>query len=413
MRILALVWLATVACAQPQPQTKFYTYVGDIGPRHVLLAWGTTTGANTIGRSSPSHGPATVKVGDLTINEAKRNWTTVTNLEPDKEYEYEIRVRDQKVGSGKFRTWPEKSEKLCFFVIGDYGNGSNAQMRIAEKMRDEFKDHQGGDCPIRFVATTGDNIYGDLTIFGGRRNSGDEDSEWELKFFRPYEEIIRSAPFYPTLGNHDGNETESRLDLATYLDNFFFPQGALSRYYRFSYGGFVDFFALDSTVSTEKGPRSQIFARGSEQHKWLTSNLADSKTLWKVAYLHHPFFSAGPRHAAAYKMLEHFADLMNQNGVEVVFSGHEHNFQVAEESPRTRGIRFVVTGSGGELRGERVTPREMEAEAIAAWSPQHHFLSVEIDKREMTIKALGYEEIKPVGRDGKRFELPVKIKLPD
>ena len=33
---------------------KFYTYVGDLAADHVLIAWGTTAGENTIGRSSRS-----------------------------------------------------------------------------------------------------------------------------------------------------------------------------------------------------------------------------------------------------------------------------------------------------------------------------------------------------------------------
>ena len=46
---------------------KFYTYIGAIGPDHVLLAWGTTRGDNTIGRSSRAHGTATVRIGDQTV----------------------------------------------------------------------------------------------------------------------------------------------------------------------------------------------------------------------------------------------------------------------------------------------------------------------------------------------------------
>jgi len=41
---------------------KFYTYVDDLGPDFVELAWGTADGRNTIGRSAPSHGEAVVEI---------------------------------------------------------------------------------------------------------------------------------------------------------------------------------------------------------------------------------------------------------------------------------------------------------------------------------------------------------------
>ena len=57
-RVAALLFvLAFQANAQ-----RFYTYVFDLGPDYVELAWGTTGGDNTIGRSSPSFGDATVEI---------------------------------------------------------------------------------------------------------------------------------------------------------------------------------------------------------------------------------------------------------------------------------------------------------------------------------------------------------------
>ena len=101
---------------------KFYTYVGDLGPTNVLLAWGTTAGENTIGRSSKSHGPAEVRIDGRNLQVVDKNWIDVTGLKPDTEYPYEVLVNRKAVGKGRARTWAEKVyPKLTYFNEVDRG----------------------------------------------------------------------------------------------------------------------------------------------------------------------------------------------------------------------------------------------------------------------------------------------------
>src|SRR5579863_7216716 len=117
-RLLVLTILPLTCGAE-----KFYTYVGQIGTRSALLAWGTAGGAgNTIGRESSSHGRASVRVGPKT-EETERNWAVIDGLEPDTPYPYQVQVNGQKIGEGRVRTYPERADKMAFFVIGDFGNG--------------------------------------------------------------------------------------------------------------------------------------------------------------------------------------------------------------------------------------------------------------------------------------------------
>ena len=243
LKALALL----LACAAAATAQRYYTYIGDLSPDSALIAWGTTAArGNTIGRDSSALGNVTVRVGEIVMTEGNRNWVAVRGLTPDTEYEYNVHIEGKRIGGGVLRTWPAVSNKLAFFVLGDFGTGNRPQFRVAEAMVREFESRRHSENPIRFVLSTGDNIYGDG--FSNGRNTGDEDRDWETKFFRPYREINASIPWYPTLGNHDGNETEALGDLGTYLDNFFFPEGKAARYYSFSFGGgLVDFFALDST----------------------------------------------------------------------------------------------------------------------------------------------------------------------
>jgi hypothetical protein len=403
--LLILTVLPLIAGAQ-----KFYTYVGQIGTRSVLLAWGTTAGTgNTIGRGSTSHGRASVTVGPKN-EQTDRNWAMIDGLEPDTSYPYQVLVKGQKIGEGRVRTYPEHADKLTFFVIGDYGDGARAQYGIAKAMSEEVGRRRDSDSPVRFVLTTGDNIYADGTLGFVAFRSGDEDRHWERKFFQPYERVVAEIPFYPTLGNHDGNASENRADLWAYLDNFFFPENKPARYYTFSFGGFADFFALDTTDNTERGlPRAAYTAKG-EQFGWLQKALAGSHAPWKIPYFHHPPFNAGPGHTASLETLRHFVDLFTRSGVKVVFSGHEHNFQFSIQDQVTGGACYVISGAGGQLRLGNVT-RYMRTAHIAGWAAQHHFLVVEIRGDSLSITPLSYEPMKVTDPNGKGVQLPIGVRL--
>ena len=405
LRASFLALLLTIGCYGQ----KYYVYVGNLSTRSVLLAWGTTDGKNTIGRSSPSHGTATVKIAGQTL-ESRQNWMVIGDLKPDTEYSYEVSLNGTVIGTNKFRTWSE-ANKLAFMVIGDFGNGSKTQYAIAKAMLDEFTKRSGSTNPIRFVLTTGDNVYGDINnIILGAKNTGADDKDWERKFFEPYQGLLAHVPFYPTLGNHDGNETESHRDLPAYLDNFFFPDDKPARYYSFTYGdNFAQFFGLDSTLNTESGPARAQYLENGPQWKWMQEEFSRSKAAWKIPYYHHPVFNAGPRHVASYRELQHWIQFFSRSGVKVVFNGHEHNFQASEVNAASGNIRFVTSGAGGELRGGSVVGR-MRQNNIAAWTAQNHFLVVEMEGRTMTITPISWEPVVVVDPDGKPFPMPLEVK---
>ena len=389
---------------------NYYTYVGTLSSDSVLLAWGTLDGANTIGRSSPSHGEATVRIAGRTLT-SRQNWIVVPDLKPDTVYPYEIDLEGRVLARSGIQTWAAQDSKLVFFVIGDYGNGSRTQYAIARAMAQEFERRNASGNPVRFVLSVGDNIYGDINNFMfGIKNTGSRDSDWAPKFFEPYRDLIARIPFYPTLGNHDGNETENRADLPAYLDNFFFPVDNPARWYRFSYAGLAEFFALDSTMNTESGSPTAQYLNTGAQWQWMQQVIPASKAMWRIPYFHHPPFNAGPRHAASLHDLQHWVDLFGRSGVKVSFQGHEHNFQVSEANGASRGIRFVVSGAGGELRTRDVTPKMARAN-IAAFTAQNHFLVVEIEGKTMRITPVGFEPIRVNDARGTAVPLPLVVNL--
>jgi len=357
-------------------------YVGQITSNSALIAWGTTAGrGNTIGRESVPLGKAKVLIDGRNLP-AEKNWLVVGGLRPDSNYPYEITVDGRSIGKGTVRTYPEKSDKLTFFVMGDWGTGKQPQYHVADFMTREFEKRRSTASPVRFVLTTGDNIYADIPkpiAF----HSGEADSDWEAKFFVPYQKLIAEIPFYPSLGNHDGNDTEKRGDLPAYLDNFFFSNNIPARYYTFNYAGLADFFALDSTKSTLEGSPKEAYEKDGEQHRWLQAALAKSNAQWKIPYFHSPPYTAGPYHKPELSKLAHFVELFRQRGVRVVFNGHEHNFQISD-SAKTGGITYVITGAGGELRAGDISQKLAKA-GMKAFAAEHHFLVVEISGKRMEI----------------------------
>jgi hypothetical protein len=403
--LLVLMLLPLTAGAQ-----RFYTYVGQIGTGSVLPAWGTAAGSgNTIGRALTSHGRASVRVGTKT-EETDKNWAVIDGLDPDTLYSYHVLVNGQKIGEGRVRTYPERADKLTFLVIGDYGNGSPAQYALAKVMAKEIARRRDSDSPVRFILTTGDNIYADGSFGFLTFRSGDEDWHWERKFFAPYEPVIAEIPFYPTLGNHDGNASENHGDLPVYLDNFFFPQNKPARWYTFSFGGLADFFALDTTDNRDWGlPRAAYRAKG-EQFGWLQKTLGGSGAPWKIPYFHHPPFNAGPGHGASLDALRHFVELFARSGVKVVFSGHEHNFQFSTRDQATGGVCYVISGAGGQLRPGNVTTAMAKAH-IAGWAAQNHFLIVDIRGDSMSITPVSNTPVKVTDPNGNTVPLPIGIRL--
>jgi len=59
------------------------------------------------------------------------------------------------------------------------------QYKIADVMRAEFDRRRNSDNPVRFVITTGDNIYASMRMDSLLLGSGDVDWHWETKFFQP------------------------------------------------------------------------------------------------------------------------------------------------------------------------------------------------------------------------------------
>src|SRR5579864_1571074 len=184
---------------------------------------------------------------------------------------------------------PLQPRSVRFAVIGDNGTGEKAQYELAAEMA---RVHEG--FPFDFVIMLGDNIYG-----------GDGPSGFLRKFEEPYRLLLDAGvKFYASLGNHDSpNES---------LYKPFNMEG--KRYYAFTRGN-VEFFALDSNYMDP------------QQIDWLKEELGRSDSEWKICYFHHPLYSHGRDHGPDVDLRKIIEPALLENGVQVVFSGHEHDYE--------------------------------------------------------------------------------------
>ena len=155
---------------------------------------------------------------------------------------------------------------------------------------------------------------------------------------------------HPTPGNH---EYDTR-NASGYFDYFLtkgVSVGARNEgWYDFEFAGWK-FISLNSNCSRIGGCH-----QGSSQYRWLQGVLLQNRAACTVAYMHHPFVSTGLNGNTP--ELFPIMQLLYENRVEIVLSGHDHNYErFVQMTPQAvedtaRGFRLFVVGTGGrDLQG--------------------------------------------------------------
>jgi len=433
----------------PEFHAEPYLYLPSVSHKSALVAWGAfyfrtnTKGKwkivddddlkfvhpprkDSIGAQSAPYGPARVEVYDATGKMVALSKTEVANhcwvagLTPDTAYTYKVFVKDQEWGSGdrwdwsasdkalvqmgnrydnRFTTNPDPlvpAASLSFAVMGDFGVGvrkdspTRRQQKVADAMR---KISMSED--VRLILTTGDNIYAGARLMGiPIGGTGDEDDDWFFTYFQPYRYILNRMPVYPSIGNHDAEETEERDDRLQVEDNFYLRERIVSEeaagrasfcpglFYRFRYGSDIEFVCLDTS--------KEVFFRGKrlfeypKHWEFVENSFPEDRTgtLWRIPFAHHPPYCAGPQHHNT-KSMQRLIPLFERSGVKVMFSGHEHNFQHSHAD----GIDYFVTGAAGKLR--RTPPDSFASAHTVTWATDCHFLLARIEGTRMVVRAIG------------------------
>ena len=234
-------------------------------------------------------------------------------------------------------------EPYSFAVVGDFGSGLPDQKRVADRMC-AYRDNH----PFDLVLTAGDNVY----------ERGDP-ARFDEVFFTPYDCLLDAGVrFRAVLGNHDILTRNGRPELNE-------PAfGMKARNYVVRRNG-VRFVMVDSNVL---------------QRDWLRRALrAEEGDRWTIVAFHHPVHSSGEHGSTP--GFGNLPELFARKDVDLVLSGHDHNYEVTTP---LRKIRYVVTGGGGAV---------LRACGAPAWFTdvclsRYHFLYVTAGPESITVRAV-------------------------
>ncbi|MBM4371351.1 MAG: metallophosphoesterase [Deltaproteobacteria bacterium] len=286
-------------------------------------------------------------------------------LQPDAMYLYEVRDGGGVLAeAATFRTAPHWPRPFRFVVFGDTRSDQASHSMVVEAiLADEFE----------LVFNTGDMV-----------SDGEVEEQWDL-FFGIEEDLLRSKPYYPAMGNHEEDDGEipipERLFHTPSLES---GSGQMS-YYSFDYAN-VHFTVLDDFVHVN--PWYLCLLQGkvydncftAEQLAWIEDDLAKASqdpTIDHVFVLVHegPYSSKEGRTGSA--AMRDLLPLFAESKVRIIFSGHDHLY---EHGISGNGIHYVVSGGGGAplYDSEPTVINQLFPHELLLVSEVHNFQVVEV-----------------------------------
>ncbi len=371
----------------------------------------------------------------------------LTNLKPGATFSYRVTKDGKEVFTSVGKARRGEGEAFTFAVYGDHAQDTDGQRKIATQIFATKPE---------MLVSTGDVVYGKGLV-----------SEYFKKYFPVYNcgqltpnqcaPITRQTLTVAIPGNHD---IPGKVDLSSTPD-------ALAYFYYWS-------LPMNGPLSSAQGPnlpeikgspqawsqfeqtapnypRMSMYSfdygdahwtmidsnpyvdwTSEELRRWIREDLrAASRKTWRFVGLHHPPFNSSKAHFND-QWMRLLSDIFEQEKVDIVFSGHVHNyqrtlpmtFQLAAgqaKFPYTRGgfrgdwkldrefdgatktkpngVIWIVTGAGGaglynkEQEGDRSSWQEFTARFHAA---VHSFTLVEQSPKRLVLRQ--------VSEDGKELD---------
>ena len=118
------------------------------------------------------------------------------------------------------------------------------------------------------------------------------------------------------------------------------------------------------------------------QLAFLEETLASSDATWRIVTLHHPPYSAGYQ-GSNLDVRETFVPVFERFGVQLVLSGHDHDYQRSKE---INGVTYVVTGAAAGTR------RTGEADFTAVSFSWHSYVELGIYPDRLVGRALNQDD---------------------
>lgn len=278
----------------------------------------------------------------------------------DSAFVYDVKLNGESIASDWFFTRSTK-DAAKFAVLGDCCTGTKEQAAVANSI---YK------LKPQFVMIIGDVVYQQGLM-----------REYLRNFFPYYTAteanpevgapLMTSVPFYNVIGNHDvlSSDLEKYPDGLGYFYYHDLPLNApvgqfflkvegsdeavkefksinRSRYpnmtnYSFVNGN-VHTIVLDSNPYTSPLDATLL--------TWMADELRNSKSEWKIVVYHHPGFNSNAAHNDD-QFMRLLSPIMEQLNVDLVLSGHVHNYQrtaplLFDPEKDEAGTKYVISPEG-------------------------------------------------------------------
>lgn len=247
---------------------------------------------------------------------------------------------------------PSQKPAFTFSVWGDSQSGwSNFQKHIQHLQ------------PESDAFTVG---VGDLV------GEGYQEEEWRT-FACLLSEYAANRPAYLVAGNHDYDGYYSDLSPEFY-HQYASPDG--KPYFSWSYGNCA-FLAIDPNAKFPIG-----FSE--EQENWFHQQLqseAWQRAAWRFVFIHQPPYSQGwagyQGDAVVRELLE---PVMEEARIDLVISGHTHDYERLVKNFGKQRTAFIITGGGGGSLEPEESPQQPRMDTVIK---KHHYLRFIVADKEL------------------------------
>ncbi|HEX6425340.1 MAG TPA: metallophosphoesterase [Acidimicrobiales bacterium] len=261
-------------------------------------------------------------------------------------YRYLTHIKGSPTETAAWAPLPDgEAPDLHLAVVGDVGDGGrriDATGAAVARLDDRL--------PVDGLVVVGDNVYPSGNPAGLART-----------VFEPFAPVLDHAALYAVLGNHDVKRDNAVGQVAAL--------GMPGRWWA-EHLGDVLLVGLDSNVVDDPAQRA-----------WLEETLASATERWRIVVVHHPPYSAGYQGSST-DVRDAFAPLFERYGVQLVLSGHDHDYQ---RSVPIGGVTYVVTG------GASGTRRTGEDDFTAVSFSWHHFTEVAVFPDRIVVRAVNQD----------------------
>ena len=353
------------------PPLRTAAYVMDVAPTTATV--GLITAAPAASELTVRDEAGAVVATARVTGPQRRHQLRVAGLQPGRRYGYDVTSGGERY-AGVLRTPAgTPDEPVRFAVLGDSGGqpwwvwlqrtplwhwparlGWFADAGPVTQMGKALAAWQPD-----FVVHLGDVIY-----------PKGQQAHYMSGFFRPFAPVLRDAPFYAVLGNHDVMDAGGRQLLANLRTD---EQIAAT-------GG--------RNLSIARGPVRVLVIDGNGErfdaahptHAFLARELAAATEPWLVVAGHFPVRSASRQRDRADLLLA-LLPLLSEHGVSLYLSGHDHAYQRFGEPGGDEPVLVVSGGGGKDLYEVRPHPR------AAKLASAFHWCGLEVRGRSLQVRA--------------------------